>query len=305
MPYEITISDPSGELEATFIPETGMVHNSLRHHGEELLHQVGGLARYVSQGSVFANCLLHPWANRLSEWEFDLAGRRVKLDPNVPITHRDGATGTPIHGLLGGSPHWSVVDADRNTVTAQLDFAAVPEYMAAFPFAHLIRYTATVADAVLKIDFTVYATGDQAVPVSFGFHPYLTLPNSDRRSWELKIPVARQALVDERMIPTGETVAIAPGELDGPLGDRTFDTGYDRLLDDGVNTAFSVADDQRRITLTHCDGYPIGQVYTPEEAHFICYEPMTAPVNALITGEGLRWVEPGEDFTASYSISVE
>jgi hypothetical protein len=32
---------------------------------------------------------------------------------------------------------------------------------------------------------------------------------------------------------------------------------------------------------------------------------MTAPVDALISGDGLRWVKPGEDFEAVFSISVE
>lgn len=302
MPYEITISDPSGELEATYVPEVGMIGNSLRHHGEELYHQGHGLAAYLDRAATFANPLLHPWANRLSEWEFELAGRRVTLDPHSRIAHKDGATGTPIHGLVAGSSHWSVVDADRDSLTAELDFAAVPEYMAAFPFAHLVRFRAGFRQGALVIDVTVEATGDHAVPVSFGFHPYFTLPGSDRRDWELQIPVARQALVDERMIPTGESLEIAPGQLDGPLGERTFDSGYDRLL--GAEPVFSVADETRKIAVTHLSGYPVGQVYTPEDAHFICYEPMTAPVNALVSDHELPWVQPGESFTASYSIAV-
>jgi aldose 1-epimerase len=106
------------------------------------------------------------------------------------------------------------------------------------------------------------------------------------------------------MIPTGESVAVAPGELDGPLGGRTFDTGYDRLLDVG-QPAFVVADDRRTLTLTHVSGYPVTQVYAPEGSDFICFEPMTAPVNALVSGEGLRWVAPGESFEAVFTLSVQ
>jgi hypothetical protein len=32
---------------------------------------------------------------------------------------------------------------------------------------------------------------------------------------------------------------------------------------------------------------------------------MTAPIDALISGDGLNWVEPGEEFTATFTISVE
>ena len=99
-----------------------MIGNSLRHEGEELLHQRDGLGAYNEHGSTFALPLLHPWANRLSAWDFELGDQQVTLDPDSPITHRDGATGTAIHGLLAASPYWTVIDADKHTLTAELDF---------------------------------------------------------------------------------------------------------------------------------------------------------------------------------------
>lgn len=303
MPYEINIADPDTGFEATFVPEAGMIGNSLRHEGEELLFQGAGLEAYREHGSTFALPLLHPWANRLRSWDFELEGQPVRLDPDAPITHRDAATGTAIHGLLTASPYWSVIDADRDTLTAELDFGRVPEYIAAFPFPHVVRYTATVVATTLTVALAVRASGDVEVPVSFGFHPYLTLPGSDRRGWQLELPVARQALMDERLLPTGETLAVAAGALDGPLGERTFDTSYPVVA--GEQPAFVVADDRRRLTLRHISGYPVTQVYAPEASQFICFEPMTAPVDALISGDGLRWVRPGEEFEAVFTITVE
>ena len=52
-----------------------------------------------------------------------------------------------------------------------------------------------------------------------------------------------------------------------------------------------LADERRRLALTHVSGYPVSQVYAPEESQFICFEPMTAPVDALISGEDLSWVQ--------------
>ncbi|HET9093960.1 MAG TPA: aldose 1-epimerase [Solirubrobacteraceae bacterium] len=303
MAYEITITDPDGTLEASFVPEVGMIGCSLRHEGEELLFPGDGLAAYREHGSTFALPLLHPWANRVGAWDFPLRGERVRLDPESPITHRDAATGTAIHGLLAASPYWTVTDADRSALTAELDFGRVPEYVAAFPFPHAVRYHAWIERATLTVAVAVRATAEVEVPIAFGFHPYLTLPGSDRRDWEIELPVARRALTDERMLPIGETVPIAPGELDGPLGERTFDTGYPELH--GERPAFSVADGRRRLTLRHLSGYPVSQVYAPEASRFICFEPMTAPVDALISGDGLRWVAPGQEFEASFSITVD
>ena len=51
-------------------------------------------------------------------------------------------------------------------------------------------------------------------------------------------------------------------------------------------------------------GYRYAQVLAPPGASFVCLEPMTAPTNALVTGECLA-VAPGETFTARFGISPE
>ena len=311
MPYEITITSPGGTLDASFIPKLGMIGTSLRHNGVELLHQGSGLATYVREHTLCALPLLHPWANRLSAWEFELAGQRVRLDPDAPIIDRDDDTGTPLHGLLSASPYWQLTGTALDTLSAELDFGAVPEYMAAFPFAHRLRYVATVTDTALEISLTLTACGEHPVPVSFGFHPYLTLPGSDRRTWQIEVPAARRALTDVRRPPTGEGVEVSPGELDGPLGERTFDTNFDRLRAGGgpagppPTPTFTLADQHRTIAVSHTEDYPVGQLWAPEGSDFICWEPMTAPIDALISGDGLRFVAPGDQFTARFSITVQ
>jgi galactose mutarotase-like enzyme len=69
-----------GGIEAIFVPEAGMICCSLRHRGEELLGQRGGLGKYVESGSTMGIPFLHPWANRLGRSRFELAGREVDLE---------------------------------------------------------------------------------------------------------------------------------------------------------------------------------------------------------------------------------
>jgi aldose 1-epimerase len=56
----LTLGSDAGELEATFVPGAGMVGCSLRHRGEELLGQRGGLPRYVADRSTMGIPPLHP-----------------------------------------------------------------------------------------------------------------------------------------------------------------------------------------------------------------------------------------------------
>src|ERR671925_76917 len=57
----------------------------------------------------------------------------------------------------------------------------------------------------LAVETEVVPTTRAAVPVSFGWHPYLRLPGVDRRDWRIELPVAARAILDERGIPTGSS----------------------------------------------------------------------------------------------------
>jgi len=296
------LRSPSG-VEATFAPGVGMIGCSLRDGGEELLGQRGGLARYAEAGSTMGIPLLHPWANRLDGLEYEVEGVPVQLDPQRSPVRLDG-NGLPIHGLAGASPYWEVIGAaadDRSaTLSARLPFAERPDLLAGFPFPHELLFEVTLAGEVLALETTLRATGDVAVPVAFGYHPYLRLPNTPRERWEVTLPVRAHAQLDTRGIPTGEVEALLVPP--GTLGDRVFDDLYPELEPDAT---FVLEDARRRLEVRFGPGYPVAQVYAPEGQEFICFEPMTAPTNALVTGgPALPLVAPGEVVTARFAIAV-
>lgn len=298
----VVLRSAGAELEAAFAPKAGMIGCSLRHRGEELLGQRGGLDAYAKTGASMGIPLLHPWANRLSGLSYRAAGREVRLDPNAMPLRLD-PKGLPIHGVLAASPHWEVREAGEREGAARLvagfDFAARPDLLAAFPFPHRLEQEVVVDDASLSVATTLTAGAEGEVPVSFGYHPYLTLPGLGRGEWEISLPVRRRACLDERGIPTGadEPVDMAPG----PLGERAFDDLFDELADP---VEFRLAGGGRRIVVRFEAGYPFAQVYSPAGEPFICFEPMTAPTDALTSGRGLRTVKPGDAYAARFSIDV-
>ena len=74
------------------------------------------------------------------------------------------------------------------------------------------------------------------------------------------------------------------------------------MIEDGA--VFAVEGGGRRVEVAFEEGYPVAQVYAPAGEDFICFEPMTAPTNALVSGDGLRRINPGAEFGARFSIAV-
>ena len=288
----------AGDLVAAFVPSLGMIGCSLRHRGEELLGQRGGLEKYAASGSTMGIPLLHPWANRLAGFSYRAAGRAVTIDPGNPRLHRDG-NGLPMHGLLAAYPGWVVREERADRLVAELDFAADPDLLAAFPFPHVLTIAVDLRPTALSIGTTLRATGEIAVPVSFGFHPYLTLPGVPRAEWVIEAAVRQRARLDARGLPTGER---EPCRLPvGPLGDRAFDDLYPARDDPA---GFVLTGGGRRLTVRFDAGYPCAQIFAPPGEAVICFEPMTAPTNALVSGDGLVVVPAGGTFSAAFSIEV-
>jgi len=265
------LQSPLGEMQATFAPASGMLGVSLRHRGAELLG-----ARGIP--------LLHPWANRLA----------THL-PASPLIPRD-EHGLPIHGLI--ARHWEVFASTSWALGAQLDFGQ-PELLEHFPFAHRLLVRVFIGARTLTVRTTLVAGDEVAVPVSFGFHPYLRLPGVIRSAWRVELPAMEHLELDDRSIPTGVSEFV-PAEA-FVLGSRTYDDGY-RALRRGAR--FTLSGGGRRIVVRFDAGYPCAQVYAPADDEVICFEPMTAPTNALVSGDGLTWVAPGSSYTATYSISA-
>jgi aldose 1-epimerase len=286
------------ELEATFLPDLGLLGASLRHRGEELLALPGGLGGY-RQGNVTGLPLLAPWANRLAGRRYRIEGTTVDLDGLALSTD---ANGLPIHGTMTARAGWSIsrVEAgpEEAGMRASFDYGAWPELLAAFPFPHELTVEIRVATAVLTVVTILRATGDRAVPVSFGWHPYLRVPGAPRRTWRLRLPEREHLLLDRLGLPTG-TAKVEPA-VQQPIGQRTFDDLY--ALGDDRRLSLEAAG--RRVVVDLEEGYTHAQVFAPPGTGFACLEPMTAPVNALGTG-ACRLVSPGETFSARFSIAVE
>ena len=303
----VTLVSPAN-VTATFVPGAGMVCCSMTHDGEEMLGQRYGLSGYLESGKTFGVPILAPWANRLGRMAYAVVHegggiRRIDVHPDTPHMRFD-SFGQPIHGLLRGSRDWQVLEvaatATEAWITGRLVFDQRRSDFSAFPFEHHIDLKATLRGTSLTFSTEIHATGQDEVPIAFGWHPYLTIPGLDRREWEVYLPFTRRCPLGDTLLPTGTREDVEP--ITGTLGDRHLD---DLFADVANGTTAFIRGNGRKMSIRFDLGYDWAIVYGPPNRNHICVEPMTAASDPFSGQDPMEVVPRGGVFRAAFTIRVD
>jgi galactose mutarotase-like enzyme len=299
MTYEtLRVISAGGHTEASFVPTLNMVCCSLQHDGTELLDLRRGLQMYADAGKTMGIPLLYPWANRLSRLGYEAGGKSVDLSDADAQIPRD-SQGLPIHGVLPRLLKWEVGGgSEDNTITARLMWNS-RKLLELFPYRHEVHRTVSVTDGELIIETEVHANHGDRVPVSFGYHPYLRVPDEKRSAWHVSLGAQERLLLDAAMIPTGGREPVDRRRF--TLAERDLDDAFAAL---DQPASFEAAAGDIALRVDFLGGYSYAQVFAPADQDFICFEPMTAPANALVSGDGLIFVAPGERYRAAFRVSL-
>ncbi len=296
----ITLASADGSTTAEFVPDANLLCCSLVYGGVERLERRRGVRVYAEQGKTMGIPLLYPWANRLARFGYEAAGRAVTLSEDDPRIPRDSA-GLPIHGVVPGLLRWEVRDSGRtDTIDARLEWSS-DELLELFPFVHEVHREATVGPAELTMTTTVTAVGEDPVPVSFGYHPYTRLAGAARDEWQITLAASNRLELDDHSIPTGERVPVDRDRF--PLADASLDDAFEAAAPSEAAT-FQATAGEHRLSVEFLAGYGYAQVFSPDGQGFVCFEPMTAPANALNSGDGLTVIGPGETYVARFRIAL-
>ncbi len=302
---EAAVTLAAGDYTSTWLPECGMLGVSLTHLGDELLALPRSIADYrkgMPNGGYTGLPLNAPYANRLARHRFDVAGRQVALDRRAAVDRN----GLPIHGTLEAQP-FAIESIGFDARGAHLvasfrhDDADLLE---AFPFVHEYCVAVELTRRGLHVTTAVRTDERVAVPVSFGWHPFLRVPGTSRSQWQVRLPQRTHAILDDRLLPTRRNDREQAENR--KLGRRTFDDHYAL----GRDRRFTLTGRDRRVDVRFDAGYRFAQIYLPPSGapgwsttDFICIEPMTAPINALIDG-GYPTATRDTPFSASYTITA-
>ena len=253
------------QLELTLVPGAGMVGAALRQDGRDLLHRGDGLTGWIDRGATFGIPLLHPWANRLERLSYEACGRHVLLDPErMPVTFDGG--GLPIHGLLHASPALGGRSARTRTAARagrQRPLRRGGGSRRSSPASRSrtrSTWRSRCARTSLTFELTLTATGDVAVPVSFGWHPYLRLPGVPRAGvGDPRCRSCARGCSTRASIPTGQTRP-APFR-DGPARRPRLRRPLPAARHARRSSSPPAGGGALRVRFD--EGYPCAQVYTP------------------------------------------
>jgi aldose 1-epimerase len=239
--------------------------------------------------------VLFPWPNRLRDGRWRWRGTELQLEVSAPETP------VAIHGLVSWQP-WSVLAVEDDAVTVGTLLAPRPGY----PFRLAVAIDHRLAEGSLETTFRVRNAGEEAAPFGLGMHPYLHVGGRVDDA-ELTLP-ARTALDLDAGLPTGGSRPFDGGI--GRIGDRALDDALTDLDRDGDGWARArAAGPAGRVELAVDRAWRWLQVYTGdtlpegERRRSVALEPMTCPPNALADGTDLVVLEPGAEWSGSFTLT--
>lgn len=246
-----------------------------------------------------AGITLAPWANRIEDGVWYLDGKKQQLD--ITEVSRNNAS----HGLLRNTGY-APVDQSEHSLTLQA--AVFPQHGYPFLVRHQVRYSLNEALG-LEVRQTLVNDGAAPAPFVLGAHPYLRVGDTPAGDLMLTVHADTQLVADERKIPRSQ--APVSGDVDF-RGGRTIGS----LDVDVALTGLDFRDGRARHVLADPDGREVslwqdgscGYVHVfvtptyPGRSRAVAIEPMTGPANAFNSGDGLRWIQPGESFAMEWGI---
>jgi aldose 1-epimerase len=149
-------------------------------------------------------------------------------------------------------------------------------------------------------------------PYVLGAHPYVRLGNVPSEDLTITVGAGTRLVTDDRLIPRSTEPVSGNFDLRGGrrVGGLDIDSAYTDLAFDGGTARHTLrAPDGRSVWLWQDEDCPYVHVFVstrfPGRAKAVALEPMTGPANAFNSGDGLRWLEPGEESAMSWGIGAE
>lgn len=249
---------------------------------------------------------LIPWPNRLADGRYVFDGQEHQLELTEPEKHN------AIHGLLRWR-NWSALERSADWVRVGTRLHPTDRW----PFTLDVSVRYSLGDEGLSVETRARNGGDSACPYACGQHPYLSPgPEATVDDCRLELKAATRIDTDpERQLPTG-TEPVHGTEYDfrtaREIGGLEIDYAFTDLERDPDGRAWVrlACPDGRAVEAWSDQAYPVIEIYTadalapPRRRRGLAVEPMSAPPNALATGEMIVRLEPHDEHVATWGVRL-
>ena len=249
--------------------------------------------------------VLAPWPNRVADARWSLDDVVQQLDITEP------ARGGALHGLLRFTDY-AVREQSPDAVT--LGAVVAPQHGWPFALDTWVTY-ALEPDGITATHGVRNLTSTRA-PWAVGTHPFLRVGDVPVEQLRLTAPAGSYFVVDERLNPIVEQPVTSTADLRGGrlVGELDLDTAFGELVhvapaNGRGDSAWLEAPDGSRTTLWQDLDWGYLQVFTTPDfpraggkGVAVAIEPMTAPPDALNSGQDLVWLEPGASWQGSWGL---
>jgi aldose 1-epimerase len=247
---------------------------------------------------------LVPWPNRVQDGTWSWQGSTQQLALTEPEQHN------AIHGLVRWMP-WSMLERRERSVTMICRSHPQPGY----PWEFEVSNAWALDDDGVSVTTTIVNRSDSAAPVAAGFHPYVTVGTATIDDASLTVPADTRLVTGAQQIPTHREPVSGTAYDFGEsrrLGDLKIDHTYTDLHRDRdgrcrLRLESPAAD--CRVTVWVDEAYPYLELFTgdalPDPARRrqgLGVEPMSVPPNAMVTGESIVTLDPGERWQGRWGI---
>lgn len=254
--------------------------------------------------------VLTPWPNRVRDGRWTLEGETMQLDLTEP------KSGSASHGLLRNTAY-RLREQTADAVT--LGALVAPQH--GWPFTLDTWVTYRLEEDGIAVMHGVHNVGAARAPWAVGAHPYFRVGETPIEELTLTLLGTSTLDLDDRLLPVGES-SVEGTEHDlregRRVGDLDLNAAYrlPELVAERTDVAWLDAPDGARTTVWHGPEFGWSQAFTPrdfaravdgaegEKAQglAVALEPMTAAPDALNSGDGLVWLEPGEHRHVSWGV---
>jgi aldose 1-epimerase len=281
------------------VTESGAALRALSFRGRDLVDGFG--EDEMSSGG--RGQLLVPWPNRVRDGQYTFEGSDLQLPLTEPSRHNSS------HGLARWVA-WSVEEHTGHSVSLTYRLMAQTGY----PWTLDLHVAYDLSADGLTVTQTATNDSGRPAPYASGAHPYLRVGDGPVDRWELTLPAATRLLVDdERLLPVGrEQVEGTPYDfrVARPLRDLALNHCFTDLERDPEGNTTAVLRDPASgdgVTLWVDGHHPWLLLYTADDVpatarRSLAVEPMTAPPDALRSGEDLFTLAPDETVSVVWGI---